>query len=94
MSNKIPGESSVAIWRYFAIYAIFCLNDAFLPAVTLKIWSRLKKPNQFSIMSKYHIHADLSYNLNISSGDIGHNITFLPKFSKKVSAVTFKTRSR
>ena len=45
-------------------------------------------------MSKCCIHANFGQNQVISSGDIEHNITFWPKFSVFLSAVTLKIRSR
>ena len=64
--------------------------------MTLKIRSRSKTLNHFSIINKCYIHADFSSNQTILSGDIDnkHNITFWSKFSVFLSAVTLKIRSR
>ena len=62
--------------------------------MTLKIRSRSQRPNQFSIVNKFYIHADFSSNLLVCSGDIEHNITFWSKLSVFLSAVTLKIRSR
>ena len=62
--------------------------------MTLKIRSMSQSHNQFSIINTCYIHADVSSNLRVCSGDIKHNITYLSQLSVFLSAVTLKIRSR